>query len=237
MKIISTIDGKLIEHLDRHGIFGETMSYEDISEWVAEEEIYDVLLIDISEGKAEGVYTPRTLIDNGQTLPIIGLLDEQETSGKRDFEEAQAVFINQGGLYLLEKSVSPELLQACIAQAATIGKVRNVQRRPVRVFNDGDVELRVNLRSQNVRVDGMPVYLTGQEYLVMELLALRAGTVVSKEALLGHLYSGIDMPEIKIVDVFLCKIRKKLGHAAKFVDTSWGRGYIIRETAKVQNAA
>ncbi len=237
MKILSTMEGKFLEHLDRSGIFGEIMSYQDVYDSAPEDDLYDVLLIDVSDGKAEGLYTPRTLLGNGHKLPIIGILDDLEVESERGFEEAQATFIDQGGLYLLKSSSSPALLKACIAQAASIGKIREAQREPVRYFRDVDVELKIDLRSANVTVNKLPIHLTVHEYLVVELLAVRTGAVVTKEAFLGHLYSGFDLPEIKIVDVFLCKVRKKLGPASKFIETVWGRGYIMRETAEVQNAA
>ncbi len=122
MKILSTADGKFLEYLDRSGIFGEVMSYQDVYDSAPEDDLYDVLLIDVSDGKAEGLYTPRTLLDNGHKLPVIGILDDMEIEGERGFEEAQATFIDQGGLYLLKSSPSPALLKACIAQAASIGK-------------------------------------------------------------------------------------------------------------------
>ena len=49
---------------------------------------------------------------------------------------------------------------------------------------------------------------------------------------LNHLYGGRDEPELKIIDVFICKLRKKLANAAKgnnYIETVWGRGYVLRE--------
>ena len=50
-------------------------------------------------------------------------------------------------------------------------------------------------------IDGKPVHLTGKEYGILELLALRKGTTLAKETFLNHLYNGMDEPEIKIIDV------------------------------------
>jgi two-component system, cell cycle response regulator CtrA len=99
--------------------------------------------------------------------------------------------------------------------------------------------LEINLDSREVTVAGNQVHLTGKEYAILELLALRRGFVLTKEAFLNHLYGGMDEPEIKIVDVFICKLRKKL---AKFgvthlIGTVWGRGYMIRDAASVSFAA
>ncbi|MBU8538321.1 response regulator transcription factor CtrA [Falsiroseomonas tokyonensis] len=91
--------------------------------------------------------------------------------------------------------------------------------------------LTLNLGSREVLVDGRAVHLTGKEYAVLELLTLRKGIVLTKEAFLNHLYGGMDEPEVKIIDVFICKLRKKLANAgaAELIGTVWGRGYVLRE--------
>ena len=94
--------------------------------------------------------------------------------------------------------------------------------------------LQLNLDTREVRVDGKEVHLTGKEYAVLELLVLRKGMVLTKDAFLNHLYGGMDEPEMKIIDVFVCKLRKKLqvAGAGNLVGTVWGRGYILREETK-----
>jgi two-component system cell cycle response regulator CtrA len=92
--------------------------------------------------------------------------------------------------------------------------------------------LSVNLDTRTVEVDGQPVHLTGKEYAILELLALRKGTTLTKEMFLNHLYGGIDEPELKIIDVFVCKLRKKLSSSTggeNYIETVWGRGYVLRE--------
>jgi two-component system cell cycle response regulator CtrA len=104
-------------------------------------------------------------------------------------------------------------------------------------------ELTVNLDSRTVDVKGKPVHLTGKEYGILELLALRKGTTLTKEMFLNHLYGGMDEPEVKIIDVFICKLRKKIEIAAdgeNYIETVWGRGSVLREppsTEKVKVAA
>jgi two-component system cell cycle response regulator CtrA len=89
----------------------------------------------------------------------------------------------------------------------------------------------LNLDSRDVTVEGQPVHVTGKEYAILELLVLRKGMVLTKEAFLNHLYGGMDEPEMKIIDVFVCKLRKKLAQAGgeNLIGTVWGRGYMIRE--------
>lgn len=91
----------------------------------------------------------------------------------------------------------------------------------------------LNLDRQEVTVHGKPVHLTSKEYSILELLMLRKGMALTKEAFLNHLYGGLDEPEIKIIDVFICKLRKKLAQAGAdgLIGTIWGRGYILRQPA------
>ena len=92
--------------------------------------------------------------------------------------------------------------------------------------------LTVDLNTRCVAVDGVAVHLTAKEYQMLELLSLRKGMTLTKEAFLSHLYGGMDEPEAKIIDVFICKLRKKLlavgGHR---IETIWGRGYVLRDVA------
>jgi len=93
-------------------------------------------------------------------------------------------------------------------------------------------KLVVNLDTRVVSVEDQPVHLTGKEYGILELLSLRKGTTLTKEMFLNHLYGGMDEPELKIIDVFVCKLRKKLAQATggkHYIETVWGRGYVLRD--------
>ncbi|MBI2707427.1 MAG: response regulator transcription factor, partial [Proteobacteria bacterium] len=90
----------------------------------------------------------------------------------------------------------------------------------------------VNLQAHTVEIDGRPIRLTGKEYAILELLSLRKGSTLTKEMFLNHLYGGMDEPELKIIDVFICKLRKKLCDALdgeNYIETVWGRGYVLRD--------
>ncbi len=109
------------------------------------------------------------------------------------------------------------------------------------VIKTGNIE--VNVDAKLVEVEGTTVRLTGKEYQMLELLSLRKGMTVTKEMFLNHLYGGMDEPELKIIDVFICKLRKKLAAAnggESHVETVWGRGYSLRDpepSAAEQDAA
>ena len=93
-------------------------------------------------------------------------------------------------------------------------------------------KLVVNLRARTVEADGRMLHLTPKECGILELLSARKGTVLSKEMLLSHLYGGTTEPGMKIVDVFVCKLRKKLAQATggeHHIETVWGRGYVLRD--------
>ena len=97
-------------------------------------------------------------------------------------------------------------------------------------------KLSVNLDSKTVEVDGSRVHLTGKEYAMIELLSLRKGTTLTKEMFLNHLYGGRDEPDWKIIDVFICKLRKNLALASggeNYIETVWGRGYVLRDSGEV----
>jgi len=97
----------------------------------------------------------------------------------------------------------------------------------------------VNLDTRVVSVNEKPVHLTGKEYGILELLSRRKGTTLTKEMFLDHLYGGMDEPEIKIIDVFVCKLRKKLAQAtggSHYIETVWGRGYVLRDPTPDTNS-
>jgi two-component system cell cycle response regulator CtrA len=101
-------------------------------------------------------------------------------------------------------------------------------------------KLIVNLEARTVEAGARPLHLTGKEYAILELLSLRKGTTLTKEMFLNHLYGGIDEPELKIIDVFVCKLRKKLSTACEgenYIETVWGRGYVLRDPPAKGKAA
>src|SRR3569833_2745644 len=107
--------------------------------------------------------------------------------------------------------------------------VRRSQGHSDSVIKTG--KLVVNLDTRTVEVGGQPLHLTGKEYGILELLSLRKGTTLTKEMFLNHLYGGMDEPELKIIDVFVCKLRKKLSTSTggeNYIETVWGRGYVLR---------
>ncbi|MGB6890056.1 MAG: response regulator transcription factor, partial [Xanthobacteraceae bacterium] len=116
--------------------------------------------------------------------------------------------------------------------------VRRSRGHAQSVINTDD--LCVNLDSKSVEIDGSRVHLTSKEYQMLELLAMRKGSTLTKEMFLSQLYGGMDEPEMKIIDVFICKLRKKLANASggkNYIETVWGRGYVLREPPEMSVSA
>jgi len=116
--------------------------------------------------------------------------------------------------------------------------VRRSKKHAQSVIDTG--KMSVNPATKQVEVEDQPVHLTGKEYGILELLSLRKGTTLTKEMYLNHLYGGMDEPELKIIDVFVCKLRKKIGQATggnNYIETVWGRGYVLRDPIAEQASA
>lgn len=109
---------------------------------------------------------------------------------------------------------------------AAVSRGKGFSQRSLRVGN-----LQLSFDSSKVAVDQRPVQLTRQEHAILELLVVRRGMVLTTEDLLNHLYGGTEKPEMRIIDVFVCTLRKKLTQAGAegLICTVWGRGYMIRE--------
>ncbi len=177
---------------------------------------YDMIILGLMLSDMEGFNVLKRLRSAQVETPVLLL------SGLDD--AAQKVKgLQMGADDFLTKPFNQEELVARI-QAI----VRRSQGYSVPVINIGN--LAVNLTSRSVELDGRPIWLTRREYALMEVFALRKGMLISKETLLNHLYGSIDEPEEKVVDVFICKLRKKLAATSdgtKFIRTVWGRGYVM----------
>ena len=146
---------------------------------------------------------------------------------------ARETVTNETGLYTFP-SLVPGMYSIKVEASGFQPMQRNNVELQVQQTARVDFTLVVGATSQTVEVSGARVHLTGKEYQMLELLSLRKGTTLTKEMFLNHLYGGMDEPELKIIDVFICKLRKKLANASSgknYIETVWGRGYVLREPA------
>ncbi|MFP7570682.1 response regulator transcription factor CtrA [Marivita sp. S2033] len=179
---------------------------------------YDLILLDLNLPDMNGLDVLRQLRLARIETPILIL------SGNDASEDKIKGFGFGADDYLTKPFHREEL----IARIHAI--IRRSKGHSQSVIRTGKVE--VNLDAKTVQVEGTTVHLTGKEYQMLELLSLRKGTTLTKEMFLNHLYGGMDEPELKIIDVFICKLRKKLAEATgngSHIETVWGRGYVLRD--------
>jgi len=182
---------------------------------------YDIILLDLVLADMSGYEVLRTLRVAKIKTPILVLSGLAATKDK----------VKAFGLGADDYMTKPFHKDELIARIRAV--VRRSQGYALSVVQSGD--LTVNLDHRTVEVDGTRVNLTTTEYRILEHLSLRKGTPLTKEMILNQLYGGIDEPANKIIDVFICKLRKKLALASagkNYIETVWGRGYALRQTSE-----
>jgi len=182
---------------------------------------YDLLILDLMLPDIDGYEILRRLRAVQIPIPVLILSGLSETDDK----------IKGLGFGADDYLTKP------FDKAELIARVRAIIRRskghPDSVITIGRLSIDVN--SKVVETNGKALGLTGREYSILELLAIRKGATISKEGFLSHLYGGFGEPEFKIIDVFVCKLRKKLASALdgeNYIETVWGRGYRLRDPAQ-----
>ena len=179
---------------------------------------YDLILLDINLPDMTGHEVLRQLRMSRIDTPILILSGDDDTESK----------LKGFGFGADDSLTKPFHREELVARIHAI--IRRSKGHAQSIINTGSVA--VNLDAKTVEVNGQTVHLTGKEYQMLELLSLRKGTTLTKEMFLNHLYGGMDEPELKIIDVFICKLRKKLSEATggdNFIETVWGRGYVLRD--------
>ena len=179
---------------------------------------YDIIILDMMLPDIGGIEVLRRLRDARVRTPVLILSGLAEAGNK-------VKGLGTGADDYLTKPFDKAELMARI-QAI----VRRSKGHAQSIIRTG--RLSVNVDARTAEVDGHPIHLTGKEYGILELLSLRKETTQTKEMFLNHLYNGMDEPDLKIIDVFICKLRKKLSDAAggeNYIETIWGRGYVLRE--------
>jgi len=179
---------------------------------------YDLILLDLNLPDMNGLEVLRQLRLARVDTPILILTGADDTENK----------IKGFGFGADDYMTKPFHREELVARIHAI--IRRSKGHSQSIIRTGKIS--VNLDAKTVDVGGKPVHLTGKEYQMLELLSLRKGTTLTKEMFLNHLYGGMDEPELKIIDVFICKLRKKLAEVTggeNYIETVWGRGYVLRD--------
>lgn len=178
---------------------------------------YDIIILDLQLPDMDGFEVLQKLRLSQIQTPILVL------SGLSHVENKIKVLGFGADDYLTKPFNSDEL----------IARIHAVVRR-FRGYSESIIKvgkLSIDLKNKVAYAENVPINLTSKEYSILELLSLRKGSTLTKETFLNHLYGGIDEPELKIIDVFICKLRKKITEALgddRYIETVWGRGYVLR---------
>ena len=179
---------------------------------------FDIIVLDLRLPDMEGYEVVRRLRAARVQTPVLIL------SGRSDPTDKVRGLMGGADDYLTKPFNKAEL----VARIQAI--VRRSKGHAESIIRTG--KLQVNMDARSVDADGRRLHVTGKEYSILELLSLRKGTTLTKEMFLDHLYGGMDEPELKIIDVFICKLRKKLAEATggeHYIETVWGRGYVLKD--------
>lgn len=177
---------------------------------------YDLIVLDLGLPDMNGHEVLRQLRVSKIETPILILPGSAEVDDK----------IKGFGFGADDYMVKPFLREELVARIHAV--IRRSKGHSQAVIGTGQIE--VNLDAKTVSAGGRAIHLISKEYQMLELLSLRKGTTLTKEMFLNYLYGGMDEPELKIIDVFICKLRKKLAQATdgdNYIETVWGRGYVL----------
>jgi two-component system, cell cycle response regulator CtrA len=186
---------------------------------------YDLMLLDLELSDMDGLEVLRAVRAKRIRTPVIILTASGDI-------ETKVKALTAGADDFITKPFHKAELAARINAV-----VRRSRGHSESIIRTGNIALNIDTRT--AEVCGTPVHLTPSEYKVLELLSLRKNSVLTKEMCLNHLYNGLKEPEVKIIDVFICKLRKKLAAAAQGdnqIETVWGGGYMLRDTPEERQA-
>lgn len=178
---------------------------------------YDLVLMDLRLPDMPGHEVVRMMRAADCKVPVLMIADTATAQQK-------ATALDQGADDFI---MVPCDLQELMARIRAI--VRRSQGHTNSTLRLGPVELSLDRRE--VRIHGRQLHISRREFAVLELLFLKQGVILNKAAFLNHLYCGMDEPEMKTIDVIICRLRKKLASAGvpTLIDTVWGCGYILRD--------
>ncbi len=208
----------LSETLKREGFTCDTTDLGEDGLEIGKLYEYDLILLDLMLPDIDGFEVLKRLREAKIQTPILLLTGRGETESK----------VRGLGLGADDYLTKPYERDELLARVHAV--IRRSRGHADSIIKTGPLE--VNLQQRQAFINGQPLNLTGKEYAILELLSLRKGATLTKEMFLNHLYGGMDEPELKIIDVFVCKLRRKIAEAMgddSLIQTVWGRGYVLNE--------
>jgi DNA-binding response OmpR family regulator len=181
--------------------------------WLATENEYDVLVLDLMLPEVDGLTVLRTLREQGKATHVLIL-------SAKDMVEDRIQGLRMGADDYLVKPFSFDEL--CARLEALVRRSYQAKNPVIRI---GDLE--VSTVARRAWYAGREVRLTPREYALLEVLVLRAGQVVSRRDLWEHLYAFDSEAASNVVDVLVYSLRKKLDGAQGLIQTRRGEGYVI----------
>ncbi|MGU9962014.1 MAG: response regulator transcription factor [Candidatus Puniceispirillales bacterium WSBS_2018_MAG_OTU23] len=184
------------------------------------EDIFDAVILDINLPDGDGFQFVKTMRLNQINTSVLVV------SGRASVTDRVVALRSGADGYLTKPFDRQELIASLTA----------IVRR-ANGFADSRIvtgPIIVDLTKHEVLIGNNRLKLTSKEYHILELLSLRKGRTLSKANFINHLYGGIDEPESKIIDVFICKLRRKMADLTdgdNYIHTVWGQGYVLRDTA------
>ncbi|MEO1091073.1 MAG: response regulator transcription factor [Pseudomonadota bacterium] len=220
------VSQKLIEvALRDDGVIVEPTGFGEDAIELAKLYDFDIVLLDLTLPDVDGYEVVRRMRSAKVRTPVLIL------SGRLQVDDKVRGLAVGADDYVTKPFHRSELM------ARIHAVVRRSKGHSESVIRTGN--LTVNFDTRTVQVGGQRLHVTGKEYSILELLSLRKGTTLTKEMFLDHLYGGMDEPELKIIDVFVCKLRRKIADAnggEHYIETVWGRGYMLQEPAAETDA-
>lgn len=180
---------------------------------------YDLIILDLMLPDMMGTDVLKQIRQQKNDTPVLILSRLSQT-------EKKVECLNAGADDYITKPY--ERIELLARIKAIIRRANNISNAVICIG-----KMKIDMNTKTVSIDDKMVPLTAKEYALLELLALKRGTTVNKETCISQLYGIMDEPpDSKIIDVFLCKMRRKikmLTGGEDYIQNVWGRGYTLKK--------
>lgn len=205
----------LVEGLEREGFAVDATGDGHEGKWFAENNDYDLILLDLMLPSCDGLEILRSLRSAGKSAPVLLLTARDDVADR----------VRGLDLGADDYLVKPFALAELMARVRALIRRRYGARNPLLTIDDLviDTSARTVQRAQQI------IALTQREYALLELLALKAGQVVSRSEIWEHLYSFADDSSSNVVEATVLRLRRKIcpEGTRPLLHTRRGFGYLL----------